>query len=226
MICLRKNIDTLLKNLWIINPEFIVIIASIRPFFAITSLASLLFFSCGEESVGPASSGSAFNGTTALKGAYRVESWLVSEGDCNAPGVPKEFLGDSLAVVTVDAFGGTNYLRTKSCGTLAACDSVANGSRVFYGWGQDFTAGSDATGFSGKKVLAGENFGEGTCGGSLEDISLVVGAANTLTIQLQSVDAGAFAIASNGFCKTDDAASAAAGKACSQKDVIVLKPLE
>ena len=167
--------------------------------------------------------------TTALEGTYRVQSWLVSTGDCALPGVANESILDSMAVVDLDSysFGGyTNTsLWTKSCGSQGACDSLLAGQLNGWFWGQQFSKGSDAIGYFGQTISAGENYGLNNCSGSLEVDTLQVGANKVLTIQMYTTPADTFAKTSDGFCMTDDAYVAVQGNACTRKDVIVLAPV-
>jgi len=189
----------------------------------LSGLASLLFCACGEESVSGTNDSIQ---SSALEGVYRVQSWVVSEGDCSLAGVAKTYLSDSLALLQMESWGGVSTLKTKSCASTAGCDSLLAGTRSWWSWGQTLDAGSDAAGYTGTTLSAGEIFGAGVCRGSVAKNTVTVGAGNVLTIEVRTTVADTFNMNSKGFCMTNDAATAAQGNACSQKDVIVLAPVQ
>jgi hypothetical protein len=156
------------------------------------------------------------------RGIYMLTALTNNEAGCDAPGPsilaaePEKFL----AGVTISFFGST-MLTLHPCADVADCRTVAADARannvipLGSGYVLDGTRGDTLV---GSAVVAG---GAGaTCDGRLTEHVLTQSTDRSITIESRTTLTGPFAQDSDGFCTTEDAKQAAAGKPCTSLRIL------
>jgi hypothetical protein len=155
--------------------------------------------------------------STDLEGVYMTATWTENATACDVEG-PSKLAGqtDKALFVEVAEFLGVEFVNAVQCTDIADCQSKAAEDTIFLG-GFAFEGGSDSAGWTGATVFASGD--QTTCTGSVVDY-VMTDAGGGLRIESRERDSKPFAVASDGFCDTDDARVAAEGQPCVRFEVI------
>jgi hypothetical protein len=197
---------------------------------------SLLVLAAAAFTAGAAGCGESSNSAAlrtwadAIEGIYQIDMMTRNEASCSAEG-PSSLADskDHLAVLRGSDIGG-DWIKAMGCSDPADCrmrvEAVRANRAVAFPFSYDFRMASDdrlqgiwiTTGHSGQ--VAGQ-----CIDASVTDIVLTRPTDTQLRVEARSIVVDHPAD-SDGVCWTDDTQSAAAGKPCSQLDVIQATRLE
>ncbi|MDQ3364760.1 MAG: hypothetical protein M3680_04955 [Myxococcota bacterium] len=153
-----------------------------------------------------------------MEGIYSVETYTRNAAAC-LPGGESQLATDTFALVVAESAFGTRYLSVKACSSVAECRSLLGSAAS----GGDFYFAVHEP--AGDATLTGEGrstgFGDGTTcrGAELQSTTLTL-TGSTLHLEQEITVADAYPVDAEGFCTTDGAARAAAGKTCSQLEAL------
>jgi len=188
------------------------------------TLLPLLFGLVAAVGCGSDDSEGGLSGAEALQGIYTIGSFTRNEATCDAegPDATSTLSGDTHLLGIVQSFVGQEVLSFYSCQGEQDCrDKQAkiesNGSFGF-AYGAQLSEGS-GTSFRGTTVSTGFSSAEGCVDGSVARLTAVL-SGNALRIESRKTVADTYPPDSGGFCTTDLARKAAAGKPCSEIEVM------
>lgn len=163
-----------------------------------------------------------------MEGIYQVQSFTRNDTAC-APGGASILGSDRFAIAAKREILGRPFLDLISCASPSDCRDKLAAERAGEGFQIEFLFTLAALGDDGELTGEGAStgFGDGeVCREAELSDSLLTLAGSELRLEHAIVVADEFPVDSDGFCTTIAAAQAAAGKPCSQMEVLTATFLE
>lgn len=157
-----------------------------------------------------------------MEGIYQVQAYTRNDGAC-APGGESILGEDTFVIASKSEVIGTPFLSLISCASPEDCRAKLAAERAGEGFAIDFTFAVQKLGPEGELLGSGAStgFGDGeVCTDAEVTDTVLTLAGSELRIEQAITVADDFPVDNNGFCTTTSAQQAAAGKTCSQMEVL------
>jgi hypothetical protein len=155
---------------------------------------------------------------TGLEGIYMVSTWTRNPTACDVEGPSVATQHDMFFYIKDEDFIGTHFVNVKTCNDLAACDTEANDDGTIHIGEFNFEDGSDKSGWKNHSAFAFAT--QGQCEGGVTDTTMTA-ASGAIRIEERHVEATPFpAGTGSDECPDDKVDQAAAGKPCTELEVV------